>query len=85
VRLVGSTVWLKWTLEIRWKSVDWIYLAQDSDNWRAATNVAMDLRTLMQPFLTRGQWTPKKSVYRFQGVRELGWEEITILFSLSLN
>jgi hypothetical protein len=49
--------------------------------WRASVNIAMDLPNLMQPFLTRGQWTPKESVDRFQEVRELGWEEITTLFS----
>jgi len=52
--------------------------------WRVAVNMAMNLPNLTQPFLTRGQWTPKKSVNRFQGVRELGWQEITTLFSLSL-
>jgi hypothetical protein len=26
--------------EIGWKSVDWVYLAEDGDNWRAVVNMA---------------------------------------------
>jgi hypothetical protein len=29
--------------EIGWESVDWIGLAQDTDNWRALVNAVMDL------------------------------------------
>jgi len=27
-----------------WKSVDWMHLAQDKDQWRAAVNTVMNLR-----------------------------------------
>jgi hypothetical protein len=30
--------------EIVWEGVDWIHLAQDSDQWRAVVNTVMDLR-----------------------------------------
>jgi hypothetical protein len=29
---------------IRWDSMDWIHLAQDSDRWRALVNTVMNLR-----------------------------------------
>jgi hypothetical protein len=38
-----------------------------------------------QPFLTWSPRPPKASMGRFQGVRELGWEKITTLFSLASN
>jgi hypothetical protein len=30
--------------EIRWDGVDWIYLAEDGDQWRALMNTVMNLR-----------------------------------------
>jgi hypothetical protein len=30
--------------EIRWDGTDWIYLAQDIDQWRALENAVMNLR-----------------------------------------
>jgi hypothetical protein len=30
--------------EIGWDSMDWIYLAQDRDQWRALVNTVMKLR-----------------------------------------
>jgi hypothetical protein len=30
--------------EIGWDGVDWIYVAQDRDQWRALVNIVMDLR-----------------------------------------
>jgi hypothetical protein len=30
--------------EIGWGGMDWIYLAQDRDKWRAIVNAVMDLR-----------------------------------------
>jgi hypothetical protein len=30
--------------EIGWNGVDWIYLAQDRDQWRARANTVMNLR-----------------------------------------
>jgi hypothetical protein len=30
--------------EIGWEGVDWIHLAQDSDQWRALVNTVMNLR-----------------------------------------
>jgi hypothetical protein len=30
--------------EIGWEVVDWMHLAQDSDQWRAAMNTAINLR-----------------------------------------
>jgi hypothetical protein len=30
--------------EIEWDGVDWIYLAQDRDQWRAVVNMVMNLR-----------------------------------------
>jgi hypothetical protein len=32
--------------EIRWGSVDWIQLAQDTDRWRVLQNTMMNLRAL---------------------------------------
>jgi hypothetical protein len=29
--------------EIGWGGIDWIYLAQDRDQWRALVNMAMNL------------------------------------------
>jgi hypothetical protein len=29
--------------EIRWGGIDWIYLAQDRDQWRALVNIVMSL------------------------------------------
>jgi hypothetical protein len=34
------TMYLK---EIEWDGVDWIYVAQDRDRWRAVVNTVMDL------------------------------------------
>jgi len=31
--------------EIGWEYVDWIYLAQDTDHWRAFVNMVTNLRT----------------------------------------
>jgi hypothetical protein len=30
--------------EVEWEGVDWIYLAQDRDQWRAVMNMVMNLR-----------------------------------------
>jgi len=30
--------------EIRWEVVDWMYLAQDKNQWRAVVNTVMNLR-----------------------------------------
>jgi hypothetical protein len=30
--------------EIEWGGIDWIYLAEDRDQWRALLNTAMNLR-----------------------------------------
>jgi hypothetical protein len=30
--------------KIEWRGMDWIYLAQDRDPWRALVNMAMNLR-----------------------------------------
>jgi hypothetical protein len=30
--------------EIEWGGMDWIYLAQDKDQWRALVNTVMNLR-----------------------------------------
>jgi hypothetical protein len=30
--------------EIEWDGMDWIYLAQDRDQWRAVVNTVMNLR-----------------------------------------
>jgi hypothetical protein len=30
--------------EIEWECVDWMYLAQDKDQWRALVNTVMNLR-----------------------------------------
>jgi hypothetical protein len=32
--------------EIEWDGMDWIYLAQDGDQWRALVNTVMNLRVL---------------------------------------
>jgi hypothetical protein len=32
--------------EIGWGGVDWIYLAQDRDKWRAVVNTVMNLQVL---------------------------------------
>jgi hypothetical protein len=32
--------------EIGWGGMDWIYLAQDRDQWRALVNTVMNLRVL---------------------------------------
>jgi hypothetical protein len=31
-------------MEMRWKAVDWMYLARDLDQWRAAVNTVMKCR-----------------------------------------
>jgi hypothetical protein len=44
---VGGWTVLKWILrEIEWDGMDWIYLAQDRDQWRALVNTVMNLRIL---------------------------------------
>jgi len=30
--------------EVEWAGMDWIYLAHDSDRWRAVVNAVMNLR-----------------------------------------
>jgi hypothetical protein len=32
--------------EMEWDSMDWIYLTEDMEEWRALVNVLMDLRIL---------------------------------------
>jgi hypothetical protein len=32
--------------KIEWKSVDWMHLAQNRDQWRAVMNMVMNLRVL---------------------------------------
>jgi hypothetical protein len=34
--------------EIMWEDVDWIYLAQDRDQWRVLVNTAMNFRVLLK-------------------------------------
>jgi hypothetical protein len=34
--------------EIRWGGVDWIYLAQDRDQWRALVNTVMNLKSFIK-------------------------------------
>jgi hypothetical protein len=33
-------------MEIEWEGVDWIHVAQDTDQWRAVVNTVMNLRVL---------------------------------------
>jgi hypothetical protein len=41
---LGGRIILKWILEkIRWGCMDWIDLAQGSDQWRALVNTIMNL------------------------------------------
>jgi hypothetical protein len=40
---VGGWTILKWILE-RWDGMDWIYMAQDRDQWMTLVNTVMDLR-----------------------------------------
>jgi hypothetical protein len=41
--------WCRWEIiriyirEIMWKGVDWNYVTQDSDHWRAVVNTVMNL------------------------------------------
>jgi hypothetical protein len=44
---VGGWVILKWILQMSrmgWDGMDWIDLAQDSNQWRALVNTVMNLR-----------------------------------------
>jgi hypothetical protein len=41
---LDGIVILKWNLKKRDGGLDWIYLAQDTDRWRALVNVVMNLR-----------------------------------------
>jgi hypothetical protein len=43
---VDGKMELKWTLGRLAGGVDWIYLAQDRDSWRAVVNAVMNLRVL---------------------------------------
>jgi uncharacterized membrane protein YcjF (UPF0283 family) len=38
---VGGWTILKWILK-RWDGVDWIYVAQDRDKWRALVNTVLN-------------------------------------------
>ena len=39
---VDGRIILKW--DVGWGGMDWIYLAQDRDSWRALMNAVMNLR-----------------------------------------
>jgi hypothetical protein len=43
---VGGRIILEWILEIGWGGMDWIDLAQDTDQWRALVNMGINLRVL---------------------------------------
>jgi hypothetical protein len=40
---IGGWVMLKWILQVGWGSMDWIYLAQDGDHWKALVTMVMNL------------------------------------------
>jgi hypothetical protein len=41
---VDGKIILEWILrELGWKGVDWIYLAQDRDRWRALLNTIINI------------------------------------------
>jgi hypothetical protein len=47
VLVVDGNVMLDWILrELGWESVDWIHLAQDSNQWRVLVNSILNLRVL---------------------------------------
>jgi hypothetical protein len=43
---IGRIIILKWILGRNGGGMDWIYLAQNRDQWRALVNAAMNLRVL---------------------------------------
>jgi hypothetical protein len=42
LRVGGSTIYKFAIQDIGWKGLDWINLAEDRDNWRAAVNTVMN-------------------------------------------
>jgi hypothetical protein len=41
---VGGWIILKWSLQVGWGGMDWIYIAQDGDHWRALVTMVMNLQ-----------------------------------------